>query len=37
MDKLIKKVLTNKTYRNEATLSALIAATMNAGMPWTGK
>lgn len=37
MDKVMKKILTNKTARNASTISAFVLAVSTAGFPWAGK
>jgi hypothetical protein len=34
LKKLVKKVLTDKTMRNAATMSAFVATVANVGLPW---
>lgn len=37
MKELIEKILTDRAGRVGVSLAAFVAATMNAGMPWTDK
>lgn len=37
MDKLIKKILTDKAVRNSAILMPLIVTLLSVGVPWVDK